>query len=343
MGDSSPSLQDWQKLYEAAMEFKKITSWNWMWDSDIFGVQNPANDEIGYCCIMGRMGEHFALAVYLGTEGLDGYLKIQLGEIPPDDFDVLHLQKCLMASFEDRDFLQKPDLQVIKELGLKFRGPNSWLLFRSYQPGYHPWYLTSEETKYLTLALQQAVEVSLRFKKDQDMLTPLKENHYLVRVPKREGEGLRWRDQWLKPPPLEKVKIVAEPIDEVRLERIKKIASRQQGVWEIDFFYSPAPVREKEERPYYPYVFLWADHHSYFILSTHLARPSKYRSEFPEQFLNLMENIEFLPKEILITKEEMSKLLEPITSRLGINLKLVKRLTAIEEAKHSMFDFFAFD
>jgi len=48
---------------------------------------------------------------------------------------------------------------------------------------------------------------------------------------------------------------------------------------------------------------------------------------------------EFLPKEILVTKEEMSKLLEPITSKLGINLKLVKRLIAIEEAKHSMFDF----
>jgi hypothetical protein len=102
-------------------------------------------------------------------------------------------------------------------------------------------------------------------------------------------------------------------------------------------------VREREERPYYPYVFLWADHHSYFILNSHVAMPSKYRSEFPEQFLNLMEDLKFLPKEILITKEEMTKLLEPITSRLGINLKLVKKLVAIEKAKHSMFDFFACD
>jgi len=80
-------------------EVKKLEVGIGLWDSDIFGVQNPANDEIGYCCIMGRMGEHFTLAVYLGTEGLDGYLKIQSGEILPDDLDVLHLQKCLMASF----------------------------------------------------------------------------------------------------------------------------------------------------------------------------------------------------------------------------------------------------
>jgi len=92
-----------------------------MWDSDIFGVQNPESDVIGYCCVMGRVGQHYALAVYLGTEGLDGYFKIQSGEISPDDIDALHVQKCLMISFEDRKFLRKPDFQVIKQLGLKFR------------------------------------------------------------------------------------------------------------------------------------------------------------------------------------------------------------------------------
>jgi len=339
MSDSSPSVQEWKNLYDAAIKFKEIGSWNWMWDSDIFGVQNPANGEIGYCCIMGRLGEHFALALYLGTDGLEGYLRIRSGKIPMDYFDALHLQKCLMASFEDRQFLQKPDIQIIKKLDLKFRGRNSWPLFRSYRPGYHPWYLTSEEARYLTLALQQAIEVSLRFKKDPDILTPPKENYYLVRVPEMEGECLRWRDEWIEPQPIEKVEIVAELIDDVRIERIKKMVSHRYGVWEADFFHSPTVVREKEERPYYPYVFLLVDHHSYFILNAHLSAPSKYRSEFPEQFLNLIANIKFLPNEILVRKEEVFKLLEPITSELNIKLRLVKRLTALEEAQNNMFEF----
>lgn len=339
MGDPSPSVQEWKNLYDVAIKFKEIECWKWMLDSDVFGVQNPVNGEIGYCCVMGRLGEVFALAVYLGTDGLEGYLKIQSGEIPPGDIDALHLQRCLMASFEDRKFLQKPDLQVIKELGLKFRGRNSWPLFRSYRPGYHPWYLTKEEAKYLTLTLQQAIEVSLRFKKDKDLLTPPKENHYLVRVPKKEGESLMWRDEWLEPPPLEKVKVRVEPIDEVRLERIKKIASRRQGIWEVDFFYSPLAVKEGE-RPYYPYMFLWVDHHSGLILNTHLTTPSEYMSEFLDQFLNLVENIKFLPKEVLVRKEEAFKLLEPITSRLEVKLRLAKTLEALEEAQASMFDFF---
>lgn len=102
------------------------------------------NDEIGYCCVLGNAGECFGLAVYLGSEGLEGYLKMQSGEINTYSTDMLHLQKCLMVSFDDSEFLQKEDLDLIKALGLKFKGRNSWPMFRNYQPGYYPWVLTLE-------------------------------------------------------------------------------------------------------------------------------------------------------------------------------------------------------
>jgi len=335
---NEPSIQEWKNLYDAAIEFKRIEPWNWMWDSNVFGVQNPVNGEIGYCCILGRMGEHFALAVYLGVEGLEGYLRIQSGYIRVDDPNALHIQKCLMASFEDRQFLEEPDFQMIKKLGLKFRGRNSWPLFRNYLPGYHPWYLTSDEAKYLTLALHQAIDVSLRFNEDSDMLTPTEENQYLVRVPTREEKGLRWMNEWLEPHHLEKVEIVIA-VDDSRTERIKRIASNQNSVWEIDFFYYPTGVRDKKERPYYPYTLLIADHHSYLILTHHLAKPSEYIYEFTERFLRFIENIRSLPGDILVRKEEAFRLLEPITSKLGINLILVDRLPAVEEAKDGLFRF----
>ena len=341
MNDKAPSIQEWGDLYAAAIEFKKIECWNWMWDTDLFGVRNPVNGEIGYCCVMGGAGEHFALAVYLGSEGLNGYLSLQSGKNYPSLEDMLSLQKLLMASFEDRRYLQKEDFQLIKKFGLRFSGPNSWPLFRSYQPGYYPWYLTNEEARYLTLCLWQTIDVSRRFKDDSEMLTSPTENHYLVRVPKKNETGLSWRDEWIEPLPFKKEEIIVEPIDRDRLEKIKRRIPNGQGVWEIDFFYLPEAVKEKGRRPFYPYVTLWVEHDSGFILKHYLAKPAECISEFQGQFLKLAENYKYLPQEILVKKEETFKLLKPITSELGINLRRVKKLEMLEEAKESMFKFTA--
>jgi len=345
MNDKSPSIQEWKDLYDATIEFKKIECWNWMWDSDLFGVQNPENGEIGYCCVMGGAGELFALTVYLDSEGLDGYLKMQSEEYYPPHEDMLHLQKCLMASFEDRKYLQKEDFQVIKKVGLKFSGPNSWPSFRSYRPGYHPWYLTSEEARYLTLCLQQTIGASLRFKDDSGLLTsPYKENHYLVRVAKKDKMtgSLSWEDKWLKPLPLEKAEFIVEPINNAdRLEKIKRRIPHRQGIWEVDFFYYSQAIKEKEERPFYPYVTLWVEHDSGFILKHHLAKPAECISQFQGQFLKLAEDVKSLPQEILVKKEETFKLLKSIASELGIKLIKVKRLSMLEEAQASMSKFTA--
>jgi len=60
------SLQEWKALYEAALEFKELAPWNWMNDTDFFGVKDPVSGEIGYCCIMGAAGEYYALGLYSG-------------------------------------------------------------------------------------------------------------------------------------------------------------------------------------------------------------------------------------------------------------------------------------
>jgi len=264
-------------------------------------------------------------------------------EPPPDPseaFEELMLQKCLMASFANRKELTKEDHQVIKRLGLKFRGRNAWPLFRSYRPAYHPWYLTADEARFLTLALQQAREVSLRFREDPALFDPLNEELWFVRVPEETEKGLSWRDAWLEPALLEEEELPGVPIDELRLARLKKAVQFMDAVWEMDFFLSPTPVQDKKgERPHYPYQTLTVDHASGFIFDTHLASPETCLEEFPEQFLALAERLKRLPVEIWVKREDAYDLLEPITSRLGIRLHLVDWLEALGEARASMWEF----
>lgn len=325
---NNPSLQQWKALYQAALTYKKTGPWNWVWDSDLWGVQNPTTGEIGYCCVMGMIEEHYAFAVYVGAEGLEGYHQMESGELSL--FESMCLQKCLMVSFEDRKFLKKQDLALIKELGLTFRGSNEWPLFRNYEPGYAPWFLARDDATFLTTALQQAIDVCLRLKEDTELLNG-PTGQYLVRV---FDEKEQWTDQWLIPPPFKKPAVVVE-IDESRLNPLKRIKQRQK-IMEVDFFYSPGGVQEKGERPYYPYTMLMVDHRTGLVLNVHLTGSKGYASEFLERFLTFLEKIKWVPKEIWVKGEEPFIVLEHVASYLGITLKKVEELPALERARASM-------
>ena len=125
-----------------------------------------------------------------------------------------------MVSFEDRQLLQQPDLATITALGMKFRGRNAWPWFRSYRPGFQPWYLTGAEARFLTLALEQAMEVATRLRGNRRLLPALRpEGRYLVRVPERQGEGWAWKDELRKPKGRLGRVIVMDPPDPERLAR----------------------------------------------------------------------------------------------------------------------------
>src|SRR4051794_23060484 len=210
-----PSLAEWRELYEAAVAFRDAAPWQWMWDGDVFGVQDPESGRIGYCCVMGRLGEHYALAAYNGSEGLAGLWKMR--EAGPrayrDPAEVLSWQDCLMASYEDRSFLHKRDLETIKALGLKFRGRNAWPEFRSYRPGYQPWFVTAAEARFLTLCLQQSLEVATGFHEQPALLREVgPQGPYLVRVPEQQGEQWIWKDPRRRPAPPRPAELTALPV-----------------------------------------------------------------------------------------------------------------------------------
>ncbi|MBI4523553.1 MAG: hypothetical protein HY695_07055 [Deltaproteobacteria bacterium] len=339
MNVPSCSLPAWKNLYEAAIAFREVACWEWMSDSDVFGVQNPQSGEVGYCCVLGELGEVFGLAVYLGSEGLEQYRKIQSGKIHTGSPELAYTQRCLTAWFGDRRDLDQSDLKVIREVGLKFRGKDAWPQFRSVQPGYLPWYLTENEAKYLAVAVEQAREVSLCIAKDHNWLSAPGKNHYLVRVAVSREGGWRWESHWLKPAPVAKTKVRSCPLDEVRLQRIKNAGKAHHGIWEVDSFYMPTPV-EAEERPYFPYSILCADYETGLILGTALAEVSDWETKFPPCILDCMEDHDLLPSVLWVRKEELRAFFEPLTSRLDIEVQLIRKLPAVDRARRAFLKHF---
>jgi hypothetical protein len=56
--------------------------------------------------------------------------------------------------------------------------------------------------------------------------------------------------------------------------------------------------------------------------------------------MGFIEKFEVIPREILVKKQEALDLLEPVASRLGIELRKLERLEMVDNAQLSMLQFF---
>jgi hypothetical protein len=334
MTEQSPTLEEWRKLYQAAIHVKELAPWEWMEESDLFGVQHPETDELGFVSVMGMAGEHYAIALYLGPDGLYGFWDLEnAGPFMPAE-QVLEIPQ-LQASFEDRDVLRTQDRAIIKELGLKFRGRQAWPMFRSYRPGFFPWFLNAEEARFLTYALEQTLDVAPRFRQDSSLLEPSDEDQYLMRVPRQEDGTLVWEDRIMHVPPPEPSQIPIA-INAQVLQALKNLSQSKHDL-EIDFFKFPAPVQESGGRPVYPYMLLTVESQSGAVLGHDLLTPDPSLEamwgSIPEKVLSQLANVGIVPKAIQVRSELLLQLLQPLAEELRFKLKQSRTLPRLDPAK----------
>jgi len=336
---NQPTQEEWRALYEAAAMFKRASCWEWMYDDDIFGVANPETGEVAYCCIMGNAGEHFGIAAYLGPEGLEGCLGLLSGDSDPENFDHVFSQKCLMCSFEDRAMLGPKDLKLIKDLNLKFRGKNEWPFFQSYEPGKAPWFLNSEQCRFLTHILNQALTVSLLCHDEKSILKHDLPKTFLTRSYQKSGDGRsEWNDQYLTAEEFSPEFASFCIRDEIRLRRIKGVKPNQNLIIEADTYYLPSPVKE-EGRPYFPKVCVFIDHQSGMALSVEMVEDIQIEGyKFIENLMSFIEENHLKPVKILVAREETYYLLHDVSEQLGVKLEKVEYLQFAEEFREEMFE-----
>jgi len=335
--------EQWRGLYEAMAKIRDLAPWDWMSEHDIFGVQNPETKELGFVSIMGALGEHFAISVYLGSHGLYGFLS--LFDIPPGEPELFseYLLEIpqLQASFEDHAMLTPQDLDIVKNLGLSYSGKKAWPLFRSFKPGLFPWYLEPAEIRFLQYALEQTLDVAPRFKEDPWVIEPGDEL-LMVRVASKKGNSLVWEDRAMQIDPPD-----PDPIDILlNANAIRSVQRLPQGEqeFEIDVFMYPIPVQEKKgERPFYPYALMIVDGETGHVVSVELLSPKTSLvamwAEVPNRVLENLEKLKTLPKRILVSSDLLYELLIPVSEELGFILEAWEELPNLEDAKYGLLEF----
>lgn len=344
MADSKPTAEEWRKLYAIAAKVNELAPWKWMFEDSIFGMQNPETGETGFVSVMGMAGEHISIAVYPDAAALHAFLKLeedaQFGDSEVSPERVLEIPQ-IQASFEDRNYLQKEDHEIIKKLGLKFRGSKSWPMFRNYTPGLFPWFISGAEARFLNCALEQLLEVAPRVREDEDILTPTDDDEeYLVRVSREENGKLVWEDKIVKvsePAPLPAIKTQLDP-KKIEQLRQKKLVNRSI---ELDVRMLPTPVKEKG-RPFFPYIMLIADSKSGMILGMDMLQPlpsiAAMRADAPNHLLSFLLKLDVIAHPIVVSSEWLAEALTPLANESGLKLVQTDSLPGVEEALAGMME-----
>ncbi len=327
----------WLRLYELAREFRQLAPWEWMYDTDLFGVKSPETGEIGYCCIMGRVKQFMGMAVYRGRSGLASYERLQEVNVdhpmlpPMPAFE----QDCLMLSFNSRDDLSAEWHQRIRSLGLKFRGRTHWPDFHDYSPGMVPWPLEEEaQVRFLIMAVEQAIEVATRCREDQDLLDHVEDATPCLLVRQRQGE--KWENRWLTIGPFQ-----PEPpnvnISQLYLRSNTQQLPRNNAIWLADIFYFPNPVQEEEGRPYLPIMLILVEQASGMVLGHGVFRPGELEEQLQQVFINTVRSQGHLPERLQVASLEAVSYWEVLCQNLDIELDLDENLALIKEIKLSLF------
>ncbi|WP_026485660.1 DUF7309 domain-containing protein [Caldanaerobius polysaccharolyticus] len=322
------TLDEWRELYKVASEVKELRPWEHLWDMDLITILHPAMSEPVYCSVMGKSGECFCIASYYGFEAFNRLMAmIQRDDIPPEQVIRFQEDNVIICFFGDREELFKEELQIIKDLGLKFRGKNNWIYFRSFKKGYSPYILDEDEVlketeilKNLYMALQAYIEgkIKVNFGKGMTLL-------------RRYDEETK---QWLNceaplfsvPPAYKKVFLK----DEVSISRLNK-QQTINSILELDIAYVQGSIKDKKyERPLSIRICVLADSRTGIVLDQKLLSPKD--DEISEILRMIIDYIlqTGKPKRVYVRDEYIRSIIEDICNNINIELKIRGRLNAID-------------
>jgi len=325
------SLDQWKLLYEIAIKLKKLKPWNNMWDLDLTKISLPEYEEPFFCSVMGRSGECTAIGTYAGFDAINGFFYIiENQQISPTQY--IRYQNNLMCYFGSRDELSNKDLKVIRDLGLKFRGKNEWIYFRTYETRYAPYILNEIQVVQLTSVLEQ-LYMSLKYLLEGKTTVDFEDGNLLCR--KYDTELKLWQtyESPIAIPP--RVRMIPVINDEILLVKLSKLKATNNEI-ELDTLYLNNIINDKDfERPFLGNLLIIADHKSGLLINQNMLSPN---DEITDNIFGIFINYLMQygkPKTVYVRDVYSEDYLTDLCGRIGVLLKVKGKLKAIDAFEKS--------
>lgn len=332
------SCQDegnWLYLFALVDQYKKLEPWEWIDDNQIISIGLPESDDVAYCSVLGGASGEYGLTAYLGDDGLRVLLNVL--EDRGDYKDYIFDQRSLWLSFSDRDDLASQDLELIKNQGLSFHGRRQWPMFRSFSPGYYPWFLDQDEVSLFIILLEQVIDVAKQAKENPELINASETRKWFLRSPKKNRKKGLWTDGLIIPTVESRVEPVQLHVSELKIKQLKNNYRLLNTPIEFASFYGPEPVQDqKDERPYYPNFVIVVDRKKEFIIYSNTLKQEQYEKNLQGTFLEMIGQLERIPREVWIESEKAAKILQPLFKLLSIKLMKVDKLPVATNVRREM-------
>ncbi|MEG0548653.1 MAG: hypothetical protein RR518_07600 [Coprobacillus sp.] len=261
-------IKVWKRLYELSEELKELKPWEHMWSSDYICIEISPQDQV-YCIIMGKNKECIGISVYEGESGYGDLVSIDKSYNSSEVRRyVMYEQNCLTWYLGDRDEVLPQQMEIIKELGLKYHGKNAWPFFVCYEKQYYPYTFNDQEAKRFVIVLERLIDVLKDYIDDKiDVNFDDKEMIYV------HQENENWIYEAMSLPESYDKYTAIELSDESIYTQLKKQKKTSDELY-IDLHYMNSSIEDKQyKKPANALMFLVVDARSQMIVHCELLKP----------------------------------------------------------------------
>ena len=336
-GDVAPSFQSMRALYDRAAHVHKRSPWNDLVEENLVVFQEPISNEQCFCSVMGALGEVRVLQTYIGASSYFWFRKVHEGR-PLTAGDFYAYQRSVFVQYVPIKELEAPDRELLKAMQHPLAKGTVAPIFRTIRPGYHPWFVTENEARILTSAMEAVLAVCDLMDNDPD-LDPWEtaDVYPLVKLEEaRDGRQKYLVSEVDAPRPALTMPEPPAP-DMKRIQRIIDHKLPLKGALEVDHFYTLGMIGEKHARKACLRIALAIEAKTGLALPPQVSTPEESTGEILQRLiLGAIEASGAIPSKIYVRDREYKSLLAPLARALDFEIAVKKSLPALDFARSEM-------